>query len=310
MKTSIIYHKDCADGFMAAYLTYKVASLYSACTLYPMHYGDTVPDITDDEIYIVDFSLPMDVLMTLANKNINVLLLDHHASAFKMLSPDHKNCDIIGKDEQFGYGSNNLIIILNNTLSGCGLVEDVVLSELCNDDTTPLTFYTDRVKSVSKAIQDRDLWLFELPDTDTLCLMMDGVNKTIKDWDDVLINMSDDDYAKLVLKADANVSFMHSSAASAASKSSLITFQGISIPILNCTSLIPLTNEKIYTRGNGISMTYFINDKLEVIVSMRSNSEKYNVEVMCKVYGEGGHAKAAGFKLPLSKLNDLLTGLL
>ena len=51
-KVAIIYHKDCNDGFAAAYLVVKATEKENIeYNLYSMRYGDIVPDITDSCIY-------------------------------------------------------------------------------------------------------------------------------------------------------------------------------------------------------------------------------------------------------------------
>lgn len=310
-KYAIIYHKDCLDGFAAAYLLVKaIEKVTGEYYLYPMHYGDAVPDITDSSVLIVDFSLPMDILVDLAGKNYGVYLTDHHASAFKMLAEEYSDVEDIPTDATFEYsdGNINLDIYLDNNRSGCGIirdfVKDMVFGEYCY--ITDLLNAHSRLLKVINAIEDRDLWRFLLPDTEVYAAIMSDVSKTVESWDRIFYELTDTEFDKIFSRAKTIKEVHNTMAGEAASKATLIDFQGMKIPVLNCTSLISLTNDKM-DKDTGISMTYFISSDPVVIVSLRSRGD-INVGKMAEKYGGGGHKNAAGFKLPVNLLSDLLTG--
>ena len=75
-----MYHKNCTDGFgsaLAAHYKFGDSAMYI-----PVNYGEPVPsEIKEgDEIYIVDFSFPRDVLEKLAESH-KVQVIDHHKTA-------------------------------------------------------------------------------------------------------------------------------------------------------------------------------------------------------------------------------------
>lgn len=326
---AIIYHNNCADGFMSAYLMTKYVRTFNdkMPDLYPMNCGDPLPDIQGKYVFVLDFSFDEPTLDLLASNNLFVELLDHHETAFRKLSQLHQNNEDIAINEKVNITKGtSWAARLDNGHSGCGMVLEYikeptdyifnVFPVLQNEKTFRSTIKemallyilnNDHLKLVCDAIEDRDLWRFKLPETEEICLMMGSIPKTINAYDEFLLPGNHDFSIKLQ-EARSNVRYMNGLAESAANKAKVIRFQGISIPCTNCTSLISLTNDKM--KGNyGISMTYFITEKAELIVSLRADTEKgFNVAELANVYGGGGHKGSAGFKLPIDKLKDFLEG--
>ena len=89
MKSLVIYHANCADGFgaaFAAWLKLSDEAEYVAC-----QYGDDAPDgctmshsLEGRDIYILDFSFPRDQMDFFFKHAKRVVWLDHHKSAFEM----------------------------------------------------------------------------------------------------------------------------------------------------------------------------------------------------------------------------------
>jgi hypothetical protein len=77
----IWYHSHCTDGLGAAYAVWSALG-DSGCKYTPVAYGDPLPPIElDDEVTMVDFSLPRADLLRLAQTAGRITILDHHASA-------------------------------------------------------------------------------------------------------------------------------------------------------------------------------------------------------------------------------------
>lgn len=66
MSTLCLYHKNCTDGLGAAYAVREYLSRQGrleGAKFQSVQYGDVAPDVTDMDVYIVDFSWPRDVLL-------------------------------------------------------------------------------------------------------------------------------------------------------------------------------------------------------------------------------------------------------
>lgn len=92
MKPLVIYHANCTDGFGAAFAAWL--KLGDEAEYLPMNYGEvkTPADFDmkvslaakDNEIYILDFSFPREVMDALFQHAERVVWLDHHKTAFEM----------------------------------------------------------------------------------------------------------------------------------------------------------------------------------------------------------------------------------
>ena len=84
MRTVIVYHAGCWDGFCAAWvLRWK----YPNAEFHAAHYGTEPPDVTGARVVIADFSYKRDVLRGMCQQALHVTLLDHHLTAQAELLP-------------------------------------------------------------------------------------------------------------------------------------------------------------------------------------------------------------------------------
>jgi oligoribonuclease NrnB/cAMP/cGMP phosphodiesterase (DHH superfamily) len=75
----VIYHKDCADGFTAAWSFWKI---FPNWEYYPAKHGDPPPtNIKNREVYMVDFSYKKPVIEEMAKEAKYITIIDHHKSA-------------------------------------------------------------------------------------------------------------------------------------------------------------------------------------------------------------------------------------
>ena len=78
----VFYHQECSDGFGAALSAWLKYTDKTPITLTPLSYGDTLPALpTASDVYILDFSLPVDVFLELRKNNFRVSMIDHHQTA-------------------------------------------------------------------------------------------------------------------------------------------------------------------------------------------------------------------------------------
>jgi nanoRNase/pAp phosphatase (c-di-AMP/oligoRNAs hydrolase) len=125
----ILYHKDCYDGFTAAWLLHKI---YPDAKYIPVQYSDPVPaSVAGQDVIIVDFSYKRNELEAIKFTVNSLLVLDHHETAAKNLE-----------------GLDYCIFDLNK--SGARLVQ-----EHFNIPNHWLVDYTE----------DRDLWRWALPNS-------------------------------------------------------------------------------------------------------------------------------------------------
>ena len=76
----IIYHKNCRDGFGAAYSAWK--KFGDNASYIPQADRKELPEgLTDKEIYILDFGFDLDTTKKLVEENKSVMIIDHHQTA-------------------------------------------------------------------------------------------------------------------------------------------------------------------------------------------------------------------------------------
>lgn len=157
MSTYVLYHANCPDGFAAALVCWQHFGETDTHYL-PVKYGDPPPDMPDGaDVYIVDFSYPKKVLLDLL-KNHSITLIDHHKTAVEELSDFHHG---------------RLAIILNEKESGASLTWKA-FGVNATEKEMPDFF---------KYIRDRDLWLWEMPDSKEFSAALASHEKDFELWD-------------------------------------------------------------------------------------------------------------------------------
>lgn len=133
MKTYVLFHHPCADGFTAAWVA---SSVLFEPILVPCHYGMPVPNLeAPANVYVLDFSFPRAVLEDWHRRHANLVVLDHHKSVIK---------DLAGLP----------YVTLDVERSGARLTWDHFFPE-GNRALPALVAY----------VEDRDLWRWALPHT-------------------------------------------------------------------------------------------------------------------------------------------------
>jgi oligoribonuclease NrnB/cAMP/cGMP phosphodiesterase (DHH superfamily) len=277
----VIYHNNCMDGYASAWCFYVSDDSYE---FMPGKYQDGLFEsqlqsgkFDDRDIYLVDFSYPLEMMKALLYRANKVTVLDHHKTAiFNLrLLYEHSNLDITN---------------CTTDLSGCG----ICWKYLNPNETMPM---------VLQHIQDRDLWKFELDGTRDVC--------------EVLNSIPDMSYQRLhefMLKADSE-STKTAGAALLMAKANRMSFamrrveglvdeNGNKYLLVNATSDISELGElmcKVTNTKNdspAYAMIWYI-DNDTVKVSLRSIGD-FDVSAIALKYGGGGHQNAAGYQLPLA----------
>lgn len=294
--TIIAYHADCIDGFTAAWVTYNALTKKgSKCKLVPMYYNEesylklvsTISEeLTSDdvwEVYVVDFSLPVDMLEYLSNmfKETKVFILDHHKTAFE-------NYGRRDEVNTLNTTIHEADIILNNNLSGAGLCWDYFNSP----DEPPV---------LVQFVQDYDLWRYEFGQkTRWANKYFCKQEQTILEWDGLDFDCTHNLYSR-VFKIGQILQEKHDTAvAITADKSCPISMCGEQGLAVACAREFTSDVGHILAKKSGTFGAMYTVDinRNEVVWSLRSNGE-FDVSAMAKKHGGGGHMNAAGFTMSL-----------
>jgi oligoribonuclease NrnB/cAMP/cGMP phosphodiesterase (DHH superfamily) len=259
----VIYHANCLDGFASAYVAWM--KFGDEAEYIPAHYGNEPPDVTGKEAYVLDFSYPRETLIRMSEKANSLLVLDHHKTA---------QADLSGLP----------FAIFDMEKSGCGLTFDY--------------FYPgERTPYFVSAVQDRDLWLFKLPETKDFCAGLRTVPMTFKDWQEGMnLGYSDLIHIGRVLNQqfDTEVEDLMKKA-HPINIASTIESPKIGLAVNAPSKYASELGNKLAEKSGVCGLVYsFDGSRNEWQYSFRSIDSGIDVSVVAKRYGGGGHRNAAG----------------
>jgi oligoribonuclease NrnB/cAMP/cGMP phosphodiesterase (DHH superfamily) len=281
MKPIVIYHNACLDGFTAAWIMWR--NFGDSMEYVPGVYQGTVPDVTDRVVYLVDFSYKRDVVDNMLKVAKSVILIDHHKSALE----DLWDLADVGLDTS------------NASLENSGAV-------LTWNFINKLTGSKAELLKMVAHVEDRDLWKFVLPETKAICAYLYNKLDSSKDqlimfqeWEN-LMTASETTYYGIVLTGNALVEDHSKLARESAKYTRPMEIGGYIVPVCNCQPVFSSEVGNILAQTNPFGVTYidmkdcrnfsFRSDKL--------NPQWVDVSKIAETLGGGGHAHAAGARVP------------
>lgn len=257
--TKVIYHNHCNDGLASAAIFY---SLYQDCDFIPMTHGFKLPKFNKEVILFLDFSLPQDEMIKLMSNN-KIYIIDHHISAFYLK-------DLLPEGEY----------ILNK--------------EFCGAMLTWKELFESPEPLLLKYINDRDLWLNQLPKYKEVFNGLNLEDKTIENLNKLIF---DEDQLKIVKDLEKNGSIvlkhLEKNYPLLKKKVYIEEFNDLSVGYLNS----PLYQSDL---GNFIIENFDVDfaavyhfDGEKTVFSLRGKN-KVNLSEIAKSYNGGGHFNAAG----------------
>jgi oligoribonuclease NrnB/cAMP/cGMP phosphodiesterase (DHH superfamily) len=274
MKTICIYHANCLDGFASAFILWK--TLGPKVEFIPAFYGKEpcYADLADNEVYIVDFSYPADIMAKICEQAHYVTVIDHHESAIRKLA---------------GFSAENYTAKFDITRAGTALTHEF--------------FFHDReMHPILQMIANRDLWNFSIPGTKEICAAMWEEDRTFERWDWILSRQPLAMQEKL-FQTGSIILKMNARNIEGILRSGTRQIPGSTIPICNMPYMYASEAGNILAQGHPFSITYF--DRRDCRqYSLRVADGDFNVAKLAEMYGGGGHKKAAGFTVSLSSVSD------
>ena len=264
-KTTVIYHKDCFDGFGGAWAAHS--KLPNALYI-PQAYHDEFPDLGDTrKLFIIDFSFDRNVMVGLHERlgADNVVLLDHHITA---------------KDELAGVPNCHVDL----TRSGA-----VMAWQYFSPDTT--------VPALLKYVEDRDLWKWQLPYSRAVSAYIGSWfgDRTFDRWN-ILDSEMSSDLGKVIGEGNAILRANQQLVEQACSYVHTVTIDGYEVPAVQSGVLQSEIGARlIELHPHAPFAAVYIKDKGRTRWSLRSHEGGHNVAETARKLGGGGHPAAAGF---------------
>jgi oligoribonuclease NrnB/cAMP/cGMP phosphodiesterase (DHH superfamily) len=257
-KNLIIYHAACPDGFTAAWAAQL--HLPGDCELFPGYYGADPPDVTDRDVWIVDFSYKREVLLRLHSEARSLRVLDHHKTA---------EAELEGLD----------FCTFDMERSGAGITWD----ELSGGQKRPwLIDY----------MEDRDLWRWALPDSKAVAAYVMAHPYDLDTWDELCgsdLSGAVRGGQAVMMKINA---YCHAMEANVYRRN----FGGReNVPIVNAPQvMISDLLHHIAERNDGFAVGWWFRQDGLYQYSLRSIGD-FDVSEIATAHGGGGHKNAAGF---------------
>lgn len=290
MKTLCIYHGNCADGFMSAWIVRRALSS-SAVDFHAGVYQDQPPDVTGRDVLLVDFSYKRPVMTEIVAKANSVTVLDHHKTAAEDLLPMLDAGEIRG--------------VFDMERSGAGITWDFYFP------SEPRPFLVNHV-------EDRDLWRFKLPMTREIQAAVFSYPYDFAIWDG-LVNSFDQFGGTMLAVEGAAIERKHHKDIAELVKVvtrpmkfdlSLSVAESLGIPG-GASVVVPMANLPYTLTSDAghllcgdehpFAGCYWDTPEGRVF-SLRSRDNGADVGAIAKQWGGGGHAHASGFRVPFDQL--------
>lgn len=274
----VIYHGNCADGFSAAWCfwrKYGTGADYVAGV-----YQQDPPDVTGRDVYLVDFSYKAPVVADMLQKARSVTLIDHHKTAIDDLRPlkaDMAATNNNGMGDNFGWFCD-----LNR--SGATLAWDYLFP---GEDRPLLLGH----------VEDRDLWRFKLHGTREIQAFVFSHEYSFEMWDK-LMSADQVELLKMTAAGAAIERKHHKDVAElvAVCKRRMV-IGAYDVPVASLPYTLVSDAAHLMAQGEPFAACYWDTAEGRVF-GLRATDEGVDVSEVAKQYGGGGHAKAAGFKVP------------
>ena len=258
---NIYYHKNCSDGFGAAWAAHKYFG--NSAKYIPVSHDHDFVFERDSINYFLDFSPKEKYISELEEKSKKLFIIDHHISSYDYL-----------KEKPYYF--------FNVKNSGCVLAWKHF-------------FPKQEVPVILKYIEDRDLWSNSLYKTNEVFLYINLYSHNYLEWDkcnDNLTNRLED-----CIKDGENLYKYRDELVSAVSKNCHnLKIGGIKVKCINSPLFQSYMLSKMYNGEKFMAAYYFDGEKY--IFSLRSSKDSnLNVSDIAKIYDGGGHKNASGFSI-------------
>ncbi len=268
MKTVVLYHASCADGFCSAWVARGV--LKGDVEFIPVQYGQNPPGAAKDKdvrLYVLDFCYPRDVMVQLADgRAADMVVLDHHKTAQEALTG-------------FAADYPNVLVKFDMDKSGGRLAWEHFYATA----GMPVPWLVDYT-------EDRDLWRWELPNSWE-------VNAAVRSYPfdfDIWNALHASDRATLVKEGAGILRAEAQTVAAHVRNASEIELAGDRVLCVNATTLISEIAGEL-AKGRPFGVCFFVRADGKRVYSLRSAPDGRDVAEIAKSFGGGGHTHAAGY---------------
>ena len=262
-KPIVIYHGNCADGFSAAWAFWS--KFKDEMEYYPGVYQKEPPNVTNRDVYLVDFSYKRDVVEQMLKVAKSVTLIDHHKSALDDLA------NLPGLKYHCSLDNSGAMLAWTFVYGG---VEPPMLL---------------------RHVEDRDLWRFAIHGTREIQAAVFSHEYDFHVWDRLMRMDPRKLYEQGVALERKHFKDIRELIAFGKRR---LTIGGHDVPACNLPYTMTSDAGHIMAEGEKFAACYMDKADGTRYYSLRSQDDGIDVSEIAKQYGGGGHAHAAGFSVP------------
>lgn len=259
MKTFVLYHGQCADGFGGAWAAWR--ALGDAAEYLPLNHGDPPPELpAAASAVMVDFAYPRDVILAMKERVGALTILDHHTTAQEALA---------GLDfARFDMDKSGAILAWEYWHPGAPAPD------------------------LLRYVQDRDLWRFELPNSQEVSAALASYPHDFAVWDRLEVG-------ELAREGTAILRFRRLAVEAICTHARLSDVGGHTVPIVNTANFQSDVGELLLRQfaEAPFAAAYHDDGRGWRRWSLRSRGD-FDVSAVAQRFGGGGHKAAAGFAVP------------
>lgn len=270
--TLCIYHANCADGFGAAWAVW-MRYRSDGVEFHAGAHGTQPPDCTGHDVLLVDFSYKLPEMEQVIAQAKTVTILDHHKTAQADIQPLLEAGRVEGEFDM--------------DRSGAAMAWD-------------WCFPGEPRPSLIEHIQDRDLWRFNLTGTREIGSVLFTYDQDFEVWSGLAKALEEETSWKALYTTGLTLQRKHlkdvQQLVEATRRSMVIG--GETVPVANLPYMFASDAGNIMAEGQSFAACYFDTASGRKF-SLRSRDGGRDVSEIAVAYGGGGHARAAGFVMPI-----------
>ncbi len=266
----VLYHRNCMDGFGGAYAAWKKFGADAEYIAVQYHDNPKI-DLTDKEVYILDFSYPKEVLLDIEKKASKLVVLDHHIGAKDAVESVREH-------------------VFDNDHSGA-----VISWNYFHPDTT--------LPKILTYVQDNDLFKFTLPHSKEIVTFLDSVPFDFSIWDDLMQKCEDAvQFEKIIEQGKICRAYFDYVCNHIIKSADTVKFEGYEVFAVNANTLPQLFRSTI---GNMLALK---KPPFAIVWAEKNNNWRFSLRGDWSVdlteiagrYGGSGHKSSAAFSLPIN----------
>lgn len=260
----VMYHARCTDGFCSAWIAKKV---FKDAQFHAAHFGEEPPDVTDKEVFILDFSYKRSTMLALKSKAKSLTLLDHHITAAN---------DLKGLP----------FCIFDMEKSGAGLTWHY-FSHWTYPHLVP--FFNEPAPWLVEYVQDRDLGKNELPKSKEVSSVIFSYPFEFCLWDKLAAKSLEE----VQREGEPILRYQEQASNDLVTYAREVELDGYKVLAVN-TSIMNTDVGCKLIKDRPFGIVWFQREDGKYAYSLRSHG-KVDVSKIALNHGGGGHAGAAGF---------------